>query len=83
MSATVNPLVTRRPCPSCRVEVLSVDVDWAEVFLDVGEADSPVAGDAVLLAADDKARHLDAWSERRKGEALHRVHVCALAEVAA
>lgn len=76
-------MIRRRPCPSCRVEVLSVDVDWAEVVLEVGEAGSPVLGEAVLLAADDKARRLDVWSKRRRGEALHRVHVCALAEEAA
>jgi len=80
--APLSPLARRRLCRWCGVEVLSVDIGCAAVDVEVGEADSPPMGEAVLLGERDEARRCRPFTPRRKGEALHRVHVCALADVA-
>ena len=82
MSATAPPAVRRRPCPRCGVEVLAIDPDGGTVWVEVAEVDLAPMGGGVLLDEHDAARRCRPFTPRRKGEALHRVHVCALADVA-
>jgi hypothetical protein len=70
----------RRPCRCCGEQILTVPVEGKPVIIDAYEwADGPI-GRAVALGFSERYGDRARWfhKARKPGEAIHRLHVCAV-----
>jgi hypothetical protein len=70
----------RRPCRHCGEQILTIPVDDKPVIIDAFEwADGPI-GQAVALGFSERYGDRARWfhKARKPGEAIHRLHECAV-----